>query len=530
MSRRAGRRQRARAKTLNNGARAAIIAPTPTATVDGAIKQIANTLAMRRVAAHSRNQAKHNPFNIKPSEIMPPVMNDNGPASEIGLAMDEAFGDITSWAAEGYGSPLGAESFIGFSTLAIMATIAEYRRAVETIARHMTRQWITLKTVGEGDKAEKIALIEAEMKRLKVQKSFRKIAEHDGYFGRAHLFLEFGGEYDDGVELATSAGDGSNDVSASKCNRKTPLTAVRPIEAVWVYPNAYDAHNPLSPTFYKPQTWSIQGKQVHCTRLLTFIGREVSDLVKPTYAFGGLSLTQMGRPSVENWLETRKSINDIVSAFSVMVLKMNLQQVLEGAGEALLARTEMFNAQRDNRGLLTIGVDEEFQNVSAPLGGLDALQSQAQEHMASVWGIPVEAFTGNQPMGLNASSEGQMRVFYDWINACQEDLFRDPLEAVVGFIQLSLFGEVDPNIVVDFNDLEGVNEGDKLDNEAKKAAIHQVYIEEGVVTADEARNNLMTDSDSIYSGLAGNAPGGGNENEPPSPWEALAGVRGAADK
>ncbi|WP_198327721.1 hypothetical protein [Mesorhizobium sp. WSM1497] len=36
--------------------------------------------------------------------------------------------------------------------------------------------------------------------------------------------------------------------------------------------------------------------------------------MKPTYSFGGLSLSQMVKPYVDNWLETRQSVNDIISA------------------------------------------------------------------------------------------------------------------------------------------------------------------------------------------------------------------------
>ncbi len=54
----------------------------------------------------------------------------------------------------------------------------------------MTRKWIRLQGAGDDDKSEKIAAIDAEMKRLSVQAVFRKVAEQDGFFGRAQLFLD----------------------------------------------------------------------------------------------------------------------------------------------------------------------------------------------------------------------------------------------------------------------------------------------------------------------------------------------------
>lgn len=470
---------------------------------------------MRNAAALQKGAAKKvDPFKIE--DLHPS-------ATSAGLAMDGALNEVANWGSQSYGQQqiMGGDSFPGYPALSIMATIAEYRRAVETVARHMTRRWIKFMSVGDGDKAEKIQKIEAEMKRLGVKPAFQKIAEHDGYFGRSHLFLDFG-DWDDREELATDAGTGDDDISKSKCSPERPLKRIKPVEAVWTYPLAYNASDPLAHDWYKPQTWSVMGKGIHVSRLLTFIGREVPDMLKPTYSFGGLSLSQMAKPSVDNWLETRQSVNDIISAFSVMVLKIDLTDVLQGGGQKLFERIELFNAQRDNRGLLTIGTEEDFKNIAAPLSGLDALQAQAQEHMASIWGIPIEILNGIQPMGLNASSEGQIRVFYDWINSCQEHLYRPHLTTVINFIQLSLWGEVDPDITYDFEDLEASNDKEKADIELIKAQTHQYYNDMGAVDAGEVRQTIADDPDSPYHGLSGDLPQRPGEEDPPSAWSALA--------
>jgi hypothetical protein len=46
-------------------------------------------------------------------------------------------------------------------------------------------------------------------------------------------------------------------------------------------------------------------REVHRSRLLTFIGRELPDILKPAYAFGGLSMSQMLKPYVDNRLRSR---------------------------------------------------------------------------------------------------------------------------------------------------------------------------------------------------------------------------------
>ncbi len=498
MSKRASRRAQARAR--------AGVAPQLAADARPSLHDY------QAATARAKGGERPNPFEIK--SLHPKAVTAE-------LAMDSALGEVANWGASQFSSAtVGGEGFIGFPALAVLATIAEYRRAVETVARHMTRKWIKFQAKGEGDKSDKIHEIEDWLKRLGVKPAFQKMAEHDGYYGRGHLFLDFG-DWDDRDELTTSVGGGVGDISQSKCNKDRPLKRVKPVEAVWCYPIAYNASDPLSPDWYRPGAWSVMGKRIDASRLLTFIGREVPDMLKPTYSFGGLSLSQIAKPSVDNWLETRSSVNDIISAFSVMVLNVDLQEIMQGGAEKLFQRIELFNAQRDNRGLLTIGKDEDFKNVAAPLGTLDALQAQAQEHMASVWGIPIEILNGIQPMGLNASSEGQIRVFYDWIHSCQEHLFRPHLDTVINFIQLSVWGEVDPDITYEFVDLEGVDESEQADIRLKRAQTHQAYNDMGAVSADEVRKTLIDDPDSPYQGLSDDMAAAPGENDPPGPWEAL---------
>jgi hypothetical protein len=111
---------------------------------------------------------------------------------------------------------------------------------------------------------------------------------------------------------------------------------------------------------------------VHSTRLLTFIGREVPDLLKSVDSFGGLSMSQMAKPYVDNWLRVRQSVSDLISTFSTSGIKTDLATMLGAGGEQLFKRLVLFNSNRDNQGVLVLDKDtEEYFNVSTPLGTPD---------------------------------------------------------------------------------------------------------------------------------------------------------------
>jgi phage-related protein (TIGR01555 family) len=215
-----------------------------------------------------------------------------------------------------------------------------------------------------------------------------------------------------------------------------------------------------------------------------------------------LSLSQLAKPYVDNWLQTRQGVNDIISAFSVFVLKTNMSVALQGDGQELFKRAELFNLLRSNRGLMMLDKDaEDFENVSAPLGGLDKLQAQAQEHMAAVSHIPLVKLLGIQPAGLNASSEGEIRSFYDYIHAFQEHLFRDKIHKLLGLVMLSLWGKVDPDINFEFEPLWSLDEKGEAEVEKIRAETDGILIDNGQITPAEARARVARDPGSQYSSI-----------------------------
>ena len=360
----------------------------------------------------------------------------------------------------------------------------------------MTRKWIKLHAVGYEDKTEKIKDIEEEMKRLGVQAVFSKAAEHDGFFGRSQIYIDTG-DTDNADELKVPLVDSVEKIGKGK------IKALRIIEPIWTYPNKYNANDPLRPDFFKPQTWFVMGKEIHSSRLLTFVSREMPEILKPAYAFAGLSLSQMLIPYVNNWLRTRQSISDIICSFSQFVIATNLSSLLNaGAGEVEQKRIDLFNQSRDNNGLMVIDKDTEtFNNISAPLGSLDKLQAQVQEHQSGIAGIPLVKLFGITPSGLNASSESEIQVWDDWILSMQQNLFTPHLSRLLNMIQFSLFGEVDKGIGFTWIPLRTLDEEQAATVKKTEAETDAIYIDKGVISPYESRFRIAQQNDTPYMGL-----------------------------
>ena len=416
------------------------------------------------------------------------------PVDRVPMAMDDA-SNLYSY--EGLISQNAGLSFPGFPLLAELAQRPEYRHISETMAREMTRKWGELTSTGNGDKSAKIEIITQRMKDLDVQGKLKTAAVHDGLFGRGHIYLDIDNSFSDDVINQTPLKVTPNAI------RKGAKFSLRNVEPIWTYPNDYDSHNPMSPDFYKPRSWFVMGKNVHKTRLLTFVGRELPDLLKPAYGFSGLSRTQMAIPYVQNWLRTRQSVSDMLHSFSTMVLNTNMGAVLQGGGvDGLITRAQLYNQTRDNRGLMMVDKDtEELTNVSAPMSGLDHLQAQSQEQMASVSAIPLVKLLGVTPSGLNASSDGEIRVFYDTIEAEQAALLRNNLVTIIEIIQIIEFGAIDDGITWKFNPLWQLDEAGEAAVRKTDADTDIELIDAGVISPLEARQRLAASPGSGYNNL-----------------------------
>lgn len=417
--------------------------------------------------------------------------------------IDGQIGQIYGYASNGFfGEGIG---FLGYPYLAELSQRPEYRLISVIRAQEMTRKWIELTYAGDTkDKAAtaKINQLNDAMKRWRIQDLFREVTEHDGLFGRGQIYIDTGAG-DDPAELATRLVADKAKVGKGDSNSKVKLKGFRVIEALWTYPGPWNGIDPLQADFYKPSQWWVQGKIVHESRLLIFVSRPMPDLLKAAYMFGGLSLSQMAKPYVDNWLRTRQSVSDITHAYSTMILHTDMSSILSGGdGGDLFKRLEIFNLTRDNRGVFAINKDSElFENIATPLGTLDKLQAQAQEQMCSVSQTPVVKLLGLTPSGLNTSTDGEIRSFYDMVAANQESLYRAPLKRVIDFIQLDEFGEIDPAIDFKFVPLWELDEAGEASVRKTETDTDIELIDAGVLSPEEVRAKIIADPNSPYAGL-----------------------------
>lgn len=427
-------------------------------------------------------------YPVRAPDIIPNVV-PKGKRAPV-LATDNIAYNYTNF----FQNTIAIGGFPGFAYLSQLATRPEYRAFASTISTELTRKWGKFVSKSANDaQGEKIKAIEAEFQRLGIRNVFQMAAAHDCLFGRAQIYIGIRGQ-DKTKPLILSP----------KTIPKGSLERVCTVEALWTTPATFNANDPTAPDFYKPPMWFMLGEQVHASRLMTIITRPLPDMLKAAFNFAGISLSQLAEPYVDNWLRTRQSVSDLINNFSITVLQTAMDQVLQGddLGDSVIARANLFTATRSNLGVMLLDKDrEDLLQVNTPLSGLHELQAQALEFLCVVSRIPSVILTGVNPSGFNASSEGEIQVFYDWISAQQESFWREPIETILKVVQLSLFGEIDHDISFVFEPLYQMTDKEKAEIEEINSRTATGYLNAGVVDAEECRQMLADDPDSIFQGL-----------------------------
>ncbi len=447
----------------------------------------------------------------------PGVVPDDQMASV--LAMDSTPYDYlnNTFSGDGY----WAGSFPGYPWLAAQAQRPEYRKISSAIAEEMTRKWIKIQATGDanhGDLSKVVNRLTELVKVYKLKDRFREAMLDDGFFGRGQIYIDLkvpatnARVYDDPDELEQPIFLDPHKIT------KGSLIGFTCVEPFWTYPGVYNSTNPLRQDYYNPTQWFVMGKLVNASRMLMFISRPVPDMLKAAYSFGGLSLTQVAEPYVNNWIRTRDSVGDMVHSYSLAILKTNMQDTLSGVAQPSLdQRAALFNQQRDNRGLYMVDKDdEEIDQLNTPINGLDKLQSQAQEQMCSVSSTPVVKLLGIQPAGLNASSKGELTVWYDHVRAQQENVMAQNLDVCLKIIMLSEYGRIIDGITFEFCPLEEMSDLDRSAIQLNEAKVDAEYVTAGILSEEVIHDKLASDPLSRYHSInLGDPPPYEDQNKEP---------------
>lgn len=426
------------------------------------------------------------PFaEFKRYEPLPGVIPEG--KRELTLAMDATPYDVLN------SMSIGAEysGFRGYPILAAMSQQVEYANMHTIMADEMTRNWIEVKSTEEGDPA--IEEMELALTKYDIKRLIHEAVRQDSEYGVAHIFIDVGA---DDLENAKPLFLDPRKIT------KGSLKGFRCVDPNWVYPALYNTNKPLKADFYKPQAWFVMGDTVHESRFIDIVSRPVPDILKPSYNFGGLSLTQLMEDYVVDWRDAKKNIIKVIKSLRMRALKTDMDARLQEPG-AFDKRIKLFTQYQDNQGIWALDLQEDLLHMQTSLSELSNLLSNYQEQLCIPSRTTNLKMFGNAPAGLNASGDSELETWHETISGSQELDYRRAIENIFKIIQLSEFGELKPDLYFEFRPLDEVSDEDRANTNKTRVDTVVAAADSMLVSSEEARDALKSIEGAGFENLSG---------------------------
>lgn len=278
------------------------------------------------------------------------------------------------------------------------------------------------------------------------------------------------------------------------------------IDPYWVTPqlDGESSGNPGSINFYVPTWWNINGRLVHRTHLVIFMGEEVADILKPQYIYGGISIPQKIAERVYAAERTANEAPLLALTKRTDVVKADLAQAT-AQFPGFVERIRQWVYNRDNFGVKMIGLDEDMQQFDTSLNDLDSVIMTQYQLVAAAANVPATKLLGTQPKGFNSTGEYEEANYHEELESIQS---HDLTPLIERHHMLLIRSEICPKYNIEpfsttivWNDLDAMTAKEQAEVNRMAAETGRLLIESGAIDGMEERTRIRTDKNSGYTGL-----------------------------
>lgn len=389
----------------------------------------------------------------------------------------------------------GKHSFLGWQILALFNQNWLISNACSIPADDAVRPgWKNVIKSESGEDVDSAELTNTTLKKYHLADKCRQHAKNSRAFGVSYaLFAIDGIDYSKPFNL-----DGV---------RPGSFKGISVIDPVWVTPqwSAGALNNPSSPTFYEPTYYHINGLgRIHASHIIKLVHEEVPDMLKPTYFFGGLSLSQELYERVYAAERTANEAPLLALTKRLLVVPTNLKAL---AAKPKLAwdLIKMLVFGRDNQGIYFTEEGEKsgVHQIDTSLSDLDAVIMSQYQLVAAIARIPAHKLLKTDPKGLNNNGEYTIKDYNQELQSLQEKALRPLIERANAVSMRADFPLVKgvKEIITEFNPIDMPTEQEKANVENLQAQAASTLVSAGILSPEEVRKALRSEKGGKYADI-----------------------------
>lgn len=265
--------------------------------------------------------------------------------------------------------------------------------------------------------------------------------------------------------------------------------------------------DPTSPNFYEPNFYRMpNGKRVHKSWVVRVVNSHVPDMLKPTYYFGGIPLTQM---LYERVFCADKIANEaplLAMTKRLLIADANVEELMADDAHAS-KMMKMINYFRDNFSIFFKKPNSQVSQIDTTLGEFNQLIMTQYQLVASIAQMPATKLLKVTPTGFQSTGEYEWKDYAQLLLDIQTNDYMPLLEFHYELLLRSGYPDrEDLKVSVGFNAIDVPTMADIATVESRVSQVISSHINSGVITPEEARSVLRTEDGGLFANLAPNMP------------------------
>lgn len=266
--------------------------------------------------------------------------------------------------------------------------------------------------------------------------------------------------------------------------------------------------DPLSETYARPSYYTVNGREIHASRLAVFVGAENPD---PWFNFGltygwGDSVLQAVYDAIRDTDSTTRNVASLVFEANVDVFGVPdfLEQVADPEYERrMLARFALVNAGKSINRSIIRDAQETYERKSIAFGGLEGLVHTFLQIVSGAADIPAARLLGQTPAGLASTGEADIRNYYDRLASDQSLKVAPALARLDEALIRSALGNRPPEVWYNWSPLWQISDKERAEIGKLNADTANVLTQTGLLPPVALANSVVNQMVElgVYPGL-----------------------------
>lgn len=291
-------------------------------------------------------------------------------------------------------------------------------------------------------------------------------------------------------------------------SRATKLRALQVIESPFATPEVWSPAMG-SRAFRQPARYMVTVpfsqnplRQIHWSRTIRFDGVRVSPTRMIELGGWGPSVYQRLHRELRRLGTTQGYAENILHELSTMVLSIKgFREQACGSEKDQADLRQIFATMKfalDNLHMLVTDSEDSYHEQTRTVSGLTDLLDQFVQAIVRATDMPRTVLLGEQPGGINASADSEIRSWFDFVHGQQKITLRpaiDRLLEVMFALRANKGEDVPEEWTIEFNPLWQPTEKEKAETGKLRAETASILIGDDVVAPGEVRARMINEGD-----------------------------------